>query len=68
MKIFRKKTEISKIPDGFSADDIKIESSVCTGEKTIGFYDNTSRKLCYAELVSSDEDIAAFYKKYGIDY
>ena len=66
MKIFRKKTETSKIPDGFSADDIKIEASVCTGEKTIGFYDSDSKKLRYAELVSSDEDIAAFYKKYGI--
>lgn len=66
MKLFRRKTEKSKIPDGFSADDIKTEASICTGEKTIGFYDSDSKKLRYAELVRSDEDIAAFYRKYGI--
>lgn len=33
------KKKTAKIPDGFTADDIKIEASICTGEKTIGFFD-----------------------------
>ncbi len=67
MRLFNKSKNISKIPDGFSADDIRIESSICTGEKTIGFYDSASKKLCFAELVRTDEDIDAFYKKFGVD-
>lgn len=56
-----------QIPDGFTAQDIKVESSVCTGEKTIGFYSKSDKKLHYSELVRSDRDIKAFYTKYGID-
>ena len=53
------------IPEGFCADDIRVEASICTGEKTIGFYDREAGRLKYAELVYTDEDIAAFYAKYG---
>ena len=45
---------------------IPTESSICTGETIIGFYDETTRKLCFAELVKNKEDIAAFYEKYGL--
>lgn len=55
-----------KIPDGFTANDIKIESSVCTGEKTIGFYSNAEKRLVCAELVRTQSDIDAFYEKYGV--
>lgn len=61
---WRKNTE--RIPDGYTASDIKIESSICNGEKTIGFYNAAEKKLYYAELVRSDEDIEAYYEKYGI--
>lgn len=54
------------IPEGFTADDVKTESSICTGEKTIGFYSAEDKKLHYAELVRSDEDILEFLRKYGI--
>ena len=54
------------IPDGFSEKDIKIESSTCTGEKTIGFYSAAEKKLICAELVRSADDIAAFYERYGL--
>lgn len=56
------------IPEGFTQRDIRIESSVCTGEKTIGFYSAAEKKLLYAELVRSEEDIADFYEKYGLEY
>jgi len=55
------------LPDGFTAEDIRVEASICTGEKTIGFYDKESKRLKFAELVYTDEDIAQFYKKYGIN-
>lgn len=54
------------IPQGFTAADIKVESSICTGEKTIGFYSPADKKLHFAELVRSDSDIEDFYRKYGI--
>lgn len=64
MSIFKHRT--LPIPEPFTASDIKIESSICTGEKTIGFYDKATKKLMYAELVRSERDIRDFYAKYGI--
>lgn len=62
-----KKIKTLPIPYGFTADDVKIESSVCTGEKTIGFYSAADKKLHFAELVRSETDITGFYRKYNID-
>lgn len=67
MKIFSKTQKISPIPEGFCADDIKTESSICTGETTIGFYSKKNKRLYYAELVHSNEDILKFYQKYGVE-
>lgn len=65
MKRFHKKKS-SPIPPPFTADDIRIEASICTGERTIGFYDKSAKKLLYAELVRSEQDIADFYARYGV--
>lgn len=54
------------LPDGCTPEQIRIESSICTGEKTIGFYDTAEKKLRYAELVREESDIAAFYARYGL--
>lgn len=62
------KIKRSAIPEGFTEKDIKIESSTCTGEKTIGFFDRSENRLKFAELVESDSDISAFYKRYGLSY
>ena len=67
MSIFRKKSP-RPIPEPFTADDIKVEASICTGERTVGFYDRATKKLMCAELVRSDRDIADFYRKYGLEY
>lgn len=65
--IFKKKSAAPlAIPDGFVAEDIKTESSICTGETTIGFYDKETNRLTYAELVKSEADINAYYAKYGL--
>lgn len=61
-----KKIKPIPIPEGFSDKDIRIESSICTGEKTIGFYSAADKKLHFAELVREDPDIERFYLKYGI--
>lgn len=61
------KNKILPIPDEFTSEDIKIESSICTGEKTIGFYSAADKKLHYAELVRTNADIEDFYRKYGIE-
>ena len=68
MKLFKSKQTMEKIPDGFTADSIRTESSICTGETTIGFYDESSKKLRHAEMVKNEEEIAAFYAKYGLEY
>lgn len=63
----KSKNKILLIPNGFTAEDIKIESSICTGEKTIGFYSAADKKLHYAELVRSNADVEEFYRKYGVE-
>ena len=65
MSIFSKPRTHS-VPDECRGMEVKIESSTCTGEMTIGFFDPVSRKLLYRELVRSEQDVADFYEKYGI--
>lgn len=60
------KNKVLPIPQGFSAEDIRIESSICTGEKTIGFYSGADKKLHFAELVRTSSDVEDFYRKYGV--
>ena len=43
------KSKAIQIPEGYTAADIKLESSTCTGEKTIGFYDRHDKKLHFSE-------------------
>lgn len=65
MSIFRKFRTLP-VPKECKGFDIKTESSACTGEKTVGFYNPLTKKLMYSELVRTDEDIEAFYSKYGL--
>ena len=57
-----------ELPEGFEEKDIRVESSICTGEKTVGFYSKADKKLHYARLVRNDGDIRAFYSEYGLEY
>lgn len=63
-----KRKKALPIPGGFSEKDIRIESSTCTGEKTIGFYSAAEKKLVRAELVRNADDVGAFYEKYGLTF
>lgn len=65
MSLFKKHKPIP-VPQECRDMEVKIQSSTCTGEKTIGFLDRATGKLMYSELVRSQEDIDRFYEKYGI--
>ena len=47
MKLFHKKKEPLPIPEPFTAADIKVEASTCTGERTIGM-----RSRCIQSWIS----------------
>lgn len=47
-------------------DEVAYETSVCTGEKLIGFRSGRTGKLEKAVVVRSRKDIDDFYRKYGI--
>ena len=65
MSLF-KKARHGKPPADCEGLEVRIESSTCTGEKTIGFFDPSTRRLKYTELVRSQDDIDAFCEKYGV--
>ena len=67
MSLFHQSFKPKAIPKECEGLEIKVQSSTCTGEKTIGFFDRVSGRLLYSELVKGDADIAAFYRKYGIE-
>ena len=56
------------VPEECEGMEIKVMSSTCTGEKTIGFYDRKTRELKYCELVQDENDIKRFYEKYGLKH
>lgn len=66
MGLFEKHKK-SKVPAECEGMEVRVMSSVCTGEKTIGFYDRQKKELIYTELVRSQKDINAFCTKYGIE-
>lgn len=45
---------------------IAVESSICTGEKLIGFKNTTTGKLERAVVVRNTQDIYDFCKQYNI--
>lgn len=63
--LFHKKPARQIPPEGFGLQDVRTESSICTGETTIGFYDAAAGRLLRAVVVRSPADIEAFYASYG---
>ncbi|MBR1739099.1 MAG: hypothetical protein IJ737_02310 [Ruminococcus sp.] len=66
MSLFSKKS-VRKVPPECEGMEIKVQSSTCTGERTIGFLDRKTGDLRYKELIRTDADITAFYKSYGLE-
>ncbi len=48
-----------------SDENVRMESSICTGEKIIGF-ERADGGLELAEVVRSQADIDAFYKRHDL--
>ncbi len=67
MSLFSKQKKHTPVPPECEGMEIKVMSSTCTGERTIGFYNRNTRELMYIELVRSQADIDAFYEKYGVN-
>ena len=44
-----------------------IRSSICTGEKTAGFRDPATGAFEDVCLIRSEEDLAEFRKRYGVE-
>ena len=59
------KPEIGKTPKECENFPIEIDTSTCTGEKSIGFRNPKTRKLLYMELVKNNDDIIDYCIKYG---
>ena len=66
MSVFHRSFKTKPIPKECEGLEVKVQSSTCTGERTIGFFDRVTGRLLYSELVRSDDDIEWFYKKYGL--
>ena len=62
----KKPAAVRTPPPGMTAADIRVEASICTGEKTIGFYEKGSGKLLCAEYVRDAADIDRYYRAYGL--
>ncbi|MCI5910313.1 MAG: hypothetical protein PUB76_06785 [Oscillospiraceae bacterium] len=67
MSIFKRHIKPVQIPKECIGLEIQTQSSICTGERIIGFYDPKTKKLLYSELASTEKDVDAFYKKYGAE-
>lgn len=67
MPLFHRRPPHLTPPEGFGAGDIRTQSSICTGETTVGFYDPHTGNLLRAVVVRTPQDLADFYRSYGFD-
>lgn len=66
--LFKRRKQGGLVPPvGLGRDDIQRQSSICTGETTIGFLDPKSGRLLQAVVVRSPRDIEDFYRSYGFE-
>ena len=65
--MFFKKSKTGKI-EPYDHENLypAIRSSICTGEKVAGFKNKDTGSFTEIMLISSDKDLEAFKRKYGI--
>ena len=63
----RKKCTILTPPQGLGRENIRRQSSICTGETVIGFLDPKSGRLLRAVVVRDNQDVTDFYRSYGFE-
>ena len=66
MFFFKKKKAQEKETYDASALKPAIRSSICTGEKTVGFIDKKTGQYREYMLVRSEADVEDFKSRYGI--
>ena len=65
MGFFKKDKKTISVPAGCENLNIEVDKSICTGEMTVGFRDPNNKRLLYAELARSEEEVEAYKRKYG---
>ena len=68
MKLFGKRREVEPETTAFDPAlyEPVIRSSICTGEKVACMRDKSTGKLQELMLIRSDEDLAAFCRRYRV--
>ncbi len=66
MGLFHKKDRAAAAYDPAELTPV-IRSSICTGEKTAGFLENSTGKFREVTLIRDDRDLEKFRKQYGIE-
>ena len=67
--MFGRKNKSEKNPYSYDRENMipAIRASICTGEQTAGFRDNTSGKFTEVMPVRGPGDIEQFRREYGIE-
>ena len=65
MNLFRKK-DLPTISYDSETMEPAVRSSICTGEKTVGFLEKKTGKFHEYSLARSQEDVDAFCKRVGV--
>ena len=64
---FKRKEKLPEVNFDPTTQKAVIRSSICTGEKTVGFKDIKTGKYIDVMFVRNELDIEKFKKAYGID-
>lgn len=65
---FKRRKSLALVPPlGLGRQDIQQQSSICTGETVIGFWDSKAHRLLQAVVVRTPADVTAFYRSYGFE-
>lgn len=62
----KKKIFIPDFPYNSEKHEAMIRSSICTGERVIGFKDKNTGKFLELFMIKSDEEIEAFKEKFQL--
>ena len=64
MSLFRHEKP-QPVPEPFTADDIRMEESICTGERTAGFADKQTGRFHEYLCIRDEQELADFCRQTG---
>ena len=65
--MFGRRKRRAAVPFDKSGKIPVIRSSICTGEQTAGFQDETTGKIQEVMLIRGEADLREFVEEYGLD-